>query len=63
VYFKKKDSENNQKMKEIILNYQKSLEKRKQIISSTIQKSEKALKKFKYTKDAEIVQFRKLMIY
>jgi len=63
VYFKKKHNENNQKIKEIILNHQKSLEKRKQIISSKIQKSEEALKKFKYTKDAEIVQFRKLMIY
>ena len=42
-------------MNKIISNDNRSLEKRKQMLSSKIQKLEQNLKQFKYTKDKEIV--------
>ncbi len=55
LFINKKFSKNNSKMKEIILNDHYSLEKRKQILSTKIQKSERILNLFRYTKDAEFV--------
>ncbi len=57
VFLKGKFSENDKKLREITLNDVKSLEKRKQKLESKVQKMEKVLKNFKYTKDDEIVSF------